>query len=502
MTGYCYLKEEIDEPCVLFKDYNGVYAPLVSLYWSTSSKVLASRHPVSCIEEIVSYFCPQCMTRYVEIDALQHKMRCPVCQQCPVCAGVLLQSHSSTAESTSLRCSSCHWIHTSESSKYEQIEQFQTPQYQKILRFLTDKAKKGASEITIEEDRTEISEYLAKKHKGTFFVNIESDEGVDAADYTNNIQRMRCNENATLLSSSLTPCGVRLRTKRLVRCRKDVQENKMSILVQPKPAPLEGDSSMKISRGKWWIKDSSAPHFVPSIVLTKLPTFSELATKGYANLEIFMSNSRDVEVAIELFSNAGATRTEEMSMPPFDFSVCGLEASRYSSMFSENDVEMKSLSVSTSEHPEATLTEGGERLDAASSVAGYLVKLAAYEDELLRGDDDDKSTQSKSVTAEEEVRTQNESGMAKESGGQPDWKCFSSHNTAHLTIPVKIADMDWVPPTVSEMGGATVPHVFHLPMRAFLQVVADQKTGDTAEKVVAQKPVAVDFSIFFPLYAR
>jgi hypothetical protein len=60
----------------------------------------------------------------------------------------------------------------------------------------------------------------------------------------------------------MLPLRVPLRLKRTVRCRRDVNQGRMTILVQPKPGPLEGDSSQKV-RGTWWVKDSSAIHEVP-----------------------------------------------------------------------------------------------------------------------------------------------------------------------------------------------------------------------------------------------
>jgi hypothetical protein len=62
--------------------------------------------------------------------------------------------------------------------------------------------------------------------------------------------------------SAILPLRVPLRLKRTIRCRRDVHQGRMTILTQPKPGPLEGDSSQKV-RGTWWVKDSSAIHEVP-----------------------------------------------------------------------------------------------------------------------------------------------------------------------------------------------------------------------------------------------
>jgi hypothetical protein len=59
--------------------------------------------------------------------------------------------------------------------------------------------------------------------------------------------------------------GIPLRTKKTLRCRHDYEVGKMNILIQTKQSPLDGDSSMKLQKGKWWIKDSSAVHDFPHL---------------------------------------------------------------------------------------------------------------------------------------------------------------------------------------------------------------------------------------------
>ena len=51
---------------------------------------------------------------------------------------------------------------------------------------------------------------------------------------------------ASVLASNLLPSRVRLKTRRTLRCRRDVEEGKLSILLQPKTLPLEGDSSKTV----------------------------------------------------------------------------------------------------------------------------------------------------------------------------------------------------------------------------------------------------------------
>ena len=104
----------LKHPMVIYQDYNGIWAQLTSLYWSTSSSFLVSRHPLSCIEEVISHYCPQCMTRYLEDEAQIYKNRCPSCFQCPECESVIVHSLSSVLDKDNkplleLVCRYCHW---------------------------------------------------------------------------------------------------------------------------------------------------------------------------------------------------------------------------------------------------------------------------------------------------------------------------------------------------------------------------------------------------------
>lgn len=117
------------QPCIIYKDYNEIWAQLSHMYWSTSSNCLVSRHPLSCVDEIISHYCPHCLTRYMEDEANLYKSRCHSCFQCPLCESVLTLSaktnitidSSSTSTSSSsatadnsagkleLVCRYCNW---------------------------------------------------------------------------------------------------------------------------------------------------------------------------------------------------------------------------------------------------------------------------------------------------------------------------------------------------------------------------------------------------------
>jgi len=93
-----YGKKDLDQACVIYKDYNEIWAELSHMYWSTSSLFLVSRHPLSCSEEIISHYCPHCLTRYMEDEANLYKSRCHSCFQCPLCECILVLSAKMTTD--------------------------------------------------------------------------------------------------------------------------------------------------------------------------------------------------------------------------------------------------------------------------------------------------------------------------------------------------------------------------------------------------------------------
>ena len=288
-------------PVVMYDDYNGIFAPLAELYWSSSSGVLVSRHPSSSVEEVISMYCPHCLTRYMEEEAINYQGRCPVCFQCPQCANVLVTAaiavNGEEGSKAALTCSACH--------------------YRCGLAIGADKQDIDA--IILEKERESLA--------GEAFLKIQSHlqqrnadapsllpppphPPIPAADLPESPlpstetelldirQRTRTGWTQPLSLSDCVPPRVKLRSKRTRRCRLDVESSKMSIIAQPKTFPLEGDSSLKIQRGKWWVKDSSAIHEVPRLVITKLPLGGKNEDEGVLHLEL--TNPKDIPVTVTL----------------------------------------------------------------------------------------------------------------------------------------------------------------------------------------------------------
>lgn len=121
-SGIVFSESDLSEPTVVFKDYSGIWSELSHMYWSSSSSCLVSRHPLSSVDEIISHYCPHCLTRYMEDEANIYKSRCHSCFQCPLCECVLVlsattidpSSNKSPPSKLELACRYCGWKSTIE----------------------------------------------------------------------------------------------------------------------------------------------------------------------------------------------------------------------------------------------------------------------------------------------------------------------------------------------------------------------------------------------------
>ena len=62
LYGISYYATHIDKPTLLIKDDEDWWTTFTDAFLS-SSKHIVSRHPQSCIEEVVLHYCPQCMNK-------------------------------------------------------------------------------------------------------------------------------------------------------------------------------------------------------------------------------------------------------------------------------------------------------------------------------------------------------------------------------------------------------------------------------------------------------
>jgi hypothetical protein len=306
-------KEHLDSPCVLFQDYNGFWAPLNDLYFSTSSNVLVSRHPESAIEEVVSHYCPQCLNKYSEEDVNTYANRCSTCLQCPCCDSLLTGSQvtDQTAKQCCLVCSSCSWDSTAcgiigESEQQlaalvltQEKDNKASGAFSTLLAALTMSATQTPSANTpfsapipphqtwgmqaldeLQQQKALKDQCCNPQEESSLYTYLKTNNVMpqeaqkrahdmkaiisctDASALSTSLQRCQGEYTSSSgsrggIASSLLPQRMFLRTKRMLRSRGDVKAGKMSILVQPKTFPLEGDSSHKLHQGKWFLKDAS-----------------------------------------------------------------------------------------------------------------------------------------------------------------------------------------------------------------------------------------------------
>lgn len=481
---------ESNLPTVLFKDYNGYWRDLKSLYWSQSSQKLVSRHPNSVVEEIVSQYCPQCLTRYSGEEVQTQQDRCASCYQCPCCEGLLVlvpvkydtpavavikkvptDSNSNTKseakpeaeakaeveveESSNmglvLFCEMCMWQSTDsgvdgatkaeiDATIKKKDSEKQADAFAVLLKNYKDKTsssvdsklrdlsmsllKRDQGHWQMEQIETKIAATAAKVHADDSFLFEGGKEIVDNSVYNHqdiytcdrdsaltDLTQRRKSENSQPCSfKNLIPERLELLAKKTIRCRKDLEEGKMNILIQPKTFPLEGDSSLKIQRGKWWVKDMSAVHEIPFVCIHKLPDSSKLLAGEYASLHVSICNPKDCD--IELLFNGSETVVDSTDPEYY-------EDTSHRVMV-EASVNYGKASGYANGAPELALTIG------------------AYEDELLK--DSAEDGQSSGVISGNQGGKQDAgSALLDMATHSPPWVYKVESNIAYIQIPLKLS---------------------------------------------------------------
>ena len=193
----------------------------------------------------------------------------------------------------------------------------------------------------------------------------------------------------------------------------------MSILIQPKLFPLEGDSSQKLNRGKWFVKDSSAVHELPSIVITKLPDCQMIKRHEASYVHLTVANPKDFKVIIKMNN----------------LSIKGL-----------NKITEKSAVVS---HPFICKTAS---ISLDNSDEDICFELGPFEDELLRDDDEEFSDENGLIEGSDLISSEMYTR---------GWSCSISHNIAHLIVKISYVS---ILTTHSNEGSGDEIAVFVLPL--------------------------------------
>lgn len=256
---------------MLYRDSSGWWAHLSHLYASRSSDKhwLVARHPENTVEDIIGRYCPQCSTRYTGDDAVLYQNRCMSCYQCPLCTSPLCVVAVDTM-ACAFQCGYCLWR-----SDCAAGAKFIAPDKRELETLVLTRERESAA--------TANDIFLQILAKYSSVLSSEKDASSSAerghrwgiADLEQRLESAQghfcgADPDSEAVAAGSLPTGatielpqrVKLHTKRTLRSKLDVQQGRMKILVQPKPNPLDGDSSQK-NRGAWWVKESSAVHELP-----------------------------------------------------------------------------------------------------------------------------------------------------------------------------------------------------------------------------------------------
>lgn len=387
---------------VMLKDYNDIWSSINEMYYSILSSqldksiiILISKHSKSSLHEVISVFCPQCLTRYSEEEAFTYLGCCPSCFRCPCCKAILLKHFDNEI----IYCGMCLW--ESEKTNIQQNNYISSVD----ARFL--QLSENFKNITCVKDFNRHNNILKEKNNIWQLEDLDNklsvcsnksiernlaniyltEDGINdssiftihtdinMASASQKCENIYSRENKL---SKLKPLNMKLHTKCTIRSRhtnslQSSQQQRMNILVQPKALPLEGDSSSKIQRGKWWVKDSSAIHEIPFISVKKIPNIEELLCGDVGFIDIYIVNLKETPITISFI---GKSAVHE--------SFCKLDIiGNTSEVLSRYFLTVKSL---------ATSLDGEVHYEDVLNSNKYLtLKLEGNEDELLKLDDNEDS---------------------------------------------------------------------------------------------------------------
>jgi hypothetical protein len=392
-------------PTVLIPDYNGFWCELSQLYWSQQTLSLVSRHPLSSVEEIVSLFCPQCLARYSEDEAIESHGTCASCVQCPLCSCILFR------EGDGVRCKNCTYIR-------ETVINLGADVQQKAFGLLVQSKLLNTSKAGVTGSAVRNSGKIWQMEE------LNNKLAANAQAQLVDVDQARIAQIASLASqmdaTETRPVSVKLVSKRAVRSQPDPRTGRLNILVQPKTLPLEGDSSLKLQRGKWWVKDSSAVHELPFVSLLSLPTAAQLRSaqgtfSADCSVTLCLTNPKVSEVTV-IFGSQGQVAAAQAAAAPFRW---------FNKMCTSKLVQCGQVLTP------AEVSDSRQQQDLR-------VHLGAYEDELLKD--------AASSASESAVQPSNSEGPEQLAegitGSSESWRCEVVHNKTTLTIPVRLQGMD------------------------------------------------------------
>lgn len=225
-----------------------------------------------------------------------------------------------------------------------------------------------------------------------------------------------CQRSTVYTAAGPVPAAnVPLLTKKALRSRQDARSGRMNILMQPKTLPLEGDSSLKLQKGKWWVKDSSAVQDLPFVSIVAFPTCADLQQRSApCILALCLTNPKASDIAVSF-------RADTVNPGAVDYM-------RYCSGTGE------SLWVRNGDHNHMCLQVSRELCTEGEDAGALDIVIGAFEDELLKD-------ASEHVTVRESTAQEKQHVAASPSDtSTQQWAYRVVHNKAYVYIPVSIAD--------------------------------------------------------------
>ena len=393
--------KELEQSRIFYEDYAKIWCNPKQLYYSQSSHYILSKFHTEIVEEIVSYYCPQCLSRFQDeelmgkysknsSDSSHHqaskphgniKGYCPKCYQCPDCKGVMLKFEQQKGEAlddkTMFLCTCCQQTHFVSFSDISHHNGIQEKYFQKLVKFYSENTADGVKQKSQQQSKInrleswhieDVEKSLLQKHnKNDNFSVFDFDP-----------------EAEKLPIIPFRPQHFLLKNKRTLRSRKDLETGKMNILIQQRLLPLDGDSSMKLNKGKWWLKDSSAVHVLPFLQILKL---SKSSSEAYLILKITNPNESQAKLKFTALQRGDASPMDQ-------------KTSSHNAADANNIPRQKHLVLNETGKYEYQLIGNEWKIFGENDLIGANeYSLDSHEDELLKDDFSSEPTDFHSILA-------------------------------------------------------------------------------------------------------
>eukprot|EP01039_Chlorochromonas_danica_P009449 gene9449-10439_t len=444
---------------ILIKDCADIWCPPSSLYLNSAStsastststptsnpstsKSILSRHPILVSEEILSIYCPQCLTRDFDsedgvagggVSGVKYR-HCSSCLACPHCGGIMIQPPLLTTAGSGggvdrMICSNCYWSYTPSSSASKSSVDSARTYIDALIKRCNGNANAKAVRASI--SMTSLDHFPAPSLPDSSTASIS---GASSSSLRRRWQfsdleaKLRQGNSGSseyssaslalphlTTSSSIPPRPVACVSKQILRSLPSTTTSSAAgassgsgggslavgrgvILSLPKVLPLES------GRGKWFDKSTCYSFSMPRFVL--LPPLPNICSDGddgggamALKLKISNPSDRDLRITINPLSPA----------PPATSYVV------------EKDGEVNgqfrlcpALSSWTISYPQEA----------------FSFTLEAFEDDLLRDEDDAQSKQTVATSSSSPIDN------SRDDGRETLWKAVIVHHEAVLSVPL------------------------------------------------------------------